>query len=89
VPNLDVFIVNIWPSKIESVPYDHDAVKSRKNDITFADKTDYDQKAAAIVTDYLELFEKTRVIATSHVDPSKRDAFTKDLDDLLYSTEIA
>jgi NTE family protein len=87
VPNLDVFIVNIWPSKIESVPYDHDGVKSRKNDITFADKTDYDQRVAALVTDYLELYEKTRDIAANYVDPSNRDAFKKDLDDLLSSTE--
>ena len=47
----------------------HDEVKSRKNDITFADKTDYDQKVAAIVTDYLDLYKKQE---SSHLIMSTR-----------------
>jgi hypothetical protein len=87
VPNLDIFIVNIWPSQIESVPYDHDRVKSRKNDITFMDKTDYDQKIAGLVTDYVDLYEKIRDFAANYMDPSKKVAFMKDLDVLISSTK--
>jgi len=85
VPDLDVFIVNIWPSQIDLIPYDHDRVKSRKNDLTFKDKTDYDQKVAAIVTDLIDLYKKTRDFAGNYIDSNKQVAFKADLDNYLSS----
>lgn len=52
----EVYIVNLWPSKEEeSISQDHDGQLDRKNDILFHDKTEYDQKVAELVNDYLEL----------------------------------
>jgi NTE family protein len=56
IPDLDVYIVNLWPPKEFDIPTnDHDVIKDRKNDITYHDKTEYDQKVAIFVTDYIDL----------------------------------
>jgi NTE family protein len=55
VPDLDVYIVNVWPSIEISIPTDHDGVKDRKNDIAHSDRTEYDQKVAFFVSDYYNL----------------------------------
>jgi len=55
VPDMDVYIVSVWPSKEQDVPTDHDGLKDRLNDITYSDKTEYDQKVAIFVTDYIDL----------------------------------
>jgi predicted acylesterase/phospholipase RssA len=56
IPDLDVYIVNLWPPKEYKIPVnDHDVIKDRKNDITYHDKTEYDQKVATFVTDYIDL----------------------------------
>jgi NTE family protein len=56
IPDLDVYIVNLWPPKEYEIPTnDHDVIKDRKNDITYHDKTEYDQKVATFVTDYIDL----------------------------------
>jgi predicted acylesterase/phospholipase RssA len=56
IPDLDVYIVNLWPPKEYKIPMnDHDVIKDRKNDITYHDKTEYDQKVATFVTDYIDL----------------------------------
>jgi NTE family protein len=56
IPDLDVYIVNLWPPKEYDIPKnDHDVIKDRRNDITYHDKTEYDQKVATFVTDYIDL----------------------------------
>jgi NTE family protein len=56
IPDLDVYIVNLWPPKEYKIPTnDHDVIKDRKNDIIYHDKTEYDQKVATFVTDYIDL----------------------------------
>ena len=55
VPDLDVYIINVWPSIESIVPADHDGVKDRRNDITHSDQTEYDQKVALLVGDYYQL----------------------------------
>jgi NTE family protein len=83
VPDLEACIVNLWPSKEEKVPYDHDGQLDRKNDILYHDKTEYDQKVAALVTDYIDLARKIRNIAINHLDEDKKNSFEKDLNDFL------
>jgi len=62
VPDLDVYIVNVWPTKEDDIPHDQDLTKDRMNDILGCDKTDYDLKVATIVSDYMELtFELIRL----------------------------
>jgi NTE family protein len=65
VPDLDVYIIDVWPTKEENIQWDHDAVKDRKEDLLLNDKTDYDEKSANIVSDYVSLVKE-------FIDLSKR-----------------
>lgn len=58
VPDLEVYVANIWPSKEEPAPSDHDGQIDRHNDITFHDKTEYDEKVSVFVTDYIDLTKR-------------------------------
>jgi predicted acylesterase/phospholipase RssA len=58
IPDLEVYIVNIWPTKENKIPIDHDLLKDRENDIRNHDKTIYDEKAAELVTDYINLCKR-------------------------------
>jgi NTE family protein len=54
----EVYIVNLWPSEEEegvTVSKDRDGQLDRKNDILFHDKTEYDEKVAELVNDYINL----------------------------------
>ncbi|HEY7081684.1 MAG TPA: patatin-like phospholipase family protein [Nitrososphaeraceae archaeon] len=55
IPDLDVYIVNVHPSKYgdDKLRQDHDGVKERKDDIIYSDRTShYDEKMAHLITDY-------------------------------------
>jgi NTE family protein len=58
VPDLEVYIVNVYPRREEKIPSDYDGVKERMNDITNSDKTSYEEFVVTLVTDYLNLIEK-------------------------------
>lgn len=58
VPDLEVYVANIWPSMEEPAPSDHDGQIDRHNDITFHDKTEYDEKVSVFVTDYIDLTKR-------------------------------
>ena len=47
VPKLEIGIVNVHPVKQDTIPWDHDGVINRNNDITFSDRT---ERAAGFVT---------------------------------------
>jgi NTE family protein len=87
VPDLDVYLVNVWPSEEKSIPFDHDGVKDRRNDITYADKTEYDQKMALVVTDYVDFINGLRNIAADAVnavnDDTKKRQLQGRIDELL------
>jgi len=55
VPDLDVYVANIWPTSETPAPSDNDGQIDRHNDITFHDKTEYDEKVSIFVTDYIDL----------------------------------
>jgi hypothetical protein len=61
-------MVDLWPSKEKEIPNDHDKVKDRKNDITYQNKTDYDQKVAVIISDYIDLAEMMGDLAQEAID---------------------
>lgn len=63
IPGLEVYIANIWPSKWKDVPLDHDAVKDRKYDLTYKDKTLQEEKIAYLIHDYIELANKLMDLA--------------------------
>jgi NTE family protein len=83
VPDLEAYIANLWPSKEKRVPYDHDGQVDRRNDILYHDKTEYDQKVAVLVTDYIDLAREIRNIAIDHLDENKKNSFKMDLDNFL------
>jgi NTE family protein len=87
IPNLQVYIVDLWPSKEEEIPNDHDKVLDRKNDITYQNKTDYDQKVAVFVSDYIDLVEKIGDIAVEAInsinDENKKNTLRSRFDGLL------
>jgi NTE family protein len=59
VPDLaGVYIINLWPAEENSIPQDRDGQLDRKNDILFHDKTEYDEKVAELVDDYITLSRK-------------------------------
>jgi NTE family protein len=62
VPDLEVYIIGLWPSSNDDdgldgdvVPSDYDGIKAKLYAISLSDKTEYDQKVAFLVSDYYNL----------------------------------
>lgn len=88
VPSLEIFIVSVWPNAGDSGAQiredEYDAIKEKLYDIQLSDKTEYDEKAAIIVTDYIKIIDKIRETAlTSLKSKEAKDAFNKELDAFL------
>lgn len=86
IPELEPYIISVWPFKESNVPTDHDGL-DRKNDITFSDKTEYDEKVAVLVTDYVELVKNVKNIADKHIDNKMKGKFKSELDRFLTATD--
>jgi NTE family protein len=90
IPDLDVYIVNVHPSKQDKVPTDLDGVKDRINDITFMDRNShYDETVADLVTDYTDLIDRLKVLAKSYFENKyKKDiVFQNEFERLLKTIE--
>ena len=46
---------NVHPVRQDEIPLDHDGVINRNNDITFSDRTEREQEALLLVSDYVDL----------------------------------
>jgi NTE family protein len=86
VPDLEVYIIGLWPSSnddgLESdvVPSDYDGIKAKLYAISLSDKTEYDEKTAIIVSDYIEIIKRIRALALKNIkNDGDKDAFTNDL----------
>lgn len=99
VPDLEVYIIGVWPSSSDNagqdhhhhqyVPSDYDGMKAKLYDIGLSDKTEYDEKTATIVSDYIKIIKQIRALALKNIkNQEEKDAFTKDLDDFL-NKEVA
>jgi NTE family protein len=67
----------------DNIPQDHDGIQGRQLDLIMNDKTDYDQKVADIVSDYIKLFQKTKDLALKSIKgQNEKNAFQTDLDKL-------
>jgi predicted acylesterase/phospholipase RssA len=64
-PDLEIFIVNLYPSIEEGVPSSPDAIQDRQTDITFHDRTKYELRVDKMRTDYIELLDDLIRIAKS------------------------
>jgi NTE family protein len=89
IPDLDVYIINVHPSKQDEGPSDLDAVKDRINDISLSDRNShYDQTVADLVTDYTELIDRLKELAKSHFkNKDESDLFQNEFESLLRTTE--
>ena len=90
IPDLDVYIVNVHPSKQDKVPTDLDGVKDRINDITFMDRNShYDETVADLVTDYTDLIDRLKVLAKNYFENKyKKDiVFQNEFERLLKTIE--
>jgi NTE family protein len=65
VPDLEIYIADLWPSKLKEEPisFDRDFVENRKWDLLLADKTHYDEQIANVVTDYVDLAKRLKNLA--------------------------
>jgi predicted acylesterase/phospholipase RssA len=84
VPDVRVYITNVWPRAAASLPQDHDKVVERSRDMFFLDKTDYDEKVANLVDDYISLVKEMRKLGLSNA--SNKAAYNKVLTGLMNST---
>jgi NTE family protein len=85
-PDLDIYLVNVWPKNEEdNLPsqYDYDLTKDRKSDITHHDKTEYDEEAAKIVTNYITMVKETRNLAMKYISKENRAKFDRELEEFL------
>jgi len=54
IPDLKVYIVDIWPHKGDA-PSDHDGAANRRYDLTYQEKTPHEEKIAYLIHDYIDL----------------------------------
>jgi predicted acylesterase/phospholipase RssA len=83
VPNLEVYVINLHPSKQNYIPLDHDGVVSRNQDITFNDRTAHDVKVSRIMADYINMVRELIKIAGDH--GVKKDVIESFLDKQAHS----
>lgn len=64
IPDLDIYIVNLYPSTERNFPLnaDADTIQDREIDIKFHDRTAYDIKVAEQTTDYIDLAKRSRTL---------------------------
>jgi NTE family protein len=83
IPNLEVYIVDVWPwmeEKKYPISSDYDSVINRKNGLTYQDKTPYDEKVTNIVSDYLNLSKELLDLA------KKKNATKEEINEILDKT---
>lgn len=72
IPSLEIYIVDVWPTLDDyPLPVDLDGVRDRKNDLTYQDKTPYEEKVANLVSDYYKLSKELLELAKSKGVPQR------------------
>ena len=96
IPDLDVYIVNVHPSKIDihPLPEDHDGAKDRSNDIIFSDRTShYTEKMAHLITDYARFVSHLRDLGNEAIsqvnDKNKKQELDVKLEAILSTKAIS
>jgi NTE family protein len=68
-PTLCICVVNVHPTKQEEIPTDHDGVVNRNIDITFSDRSQREEEALLLISDYIDLIKE--LIKTARVSGIK------------------
>jgi NTE family protein len=94
VPDLEVYIVGVWPSSgngdsgddkdnsgqnKEKIPTDFDGLKSKLYDINLSDKTEFDEKSAIMVSDLIDIIKELQDLAPKYMSVDKQNEFTNKL----------
>ena len=90
IPELDVYIVNVHPSKIDigRIPTDHNGVKDRQNDITYSDRNSrYDENITRLIGDYASFVTEMKDLLEEAIckvnDKNDKDVLKRKLNDIL------
>jgi NTE family protein len=90
IPDLDIYIVNVHPSKIETdmIPKDYDGVKDRHNDIKYGDRTSqYDENIAQLISDHTSFVTQMKHLAEDAIQQvnkqNNREELQRRLEDIL------
>jgi NTE family protein len=94
IPDLDVYIINLHPSKQYNLRFDHDGIKERQNDILFFDRNSYhDENITHMITDYNDLANQMKNLAVEAVskvkDESEKNRLNKKFETILTTTAIS
>jgi predicted acylesterase/phospholipase RssA len=65
-PLLRAFIINVHPIKQEYLPANYDGVVDRKNDLTYHDRTLFDERMAIMITDYVNIIKNLIKLAADN-----------------------
>jgi NTE family protein len=89
IPDLDVYMINVHPSKQDIVPTDLDGVKDRINDIIFSDRdSQYDEAVADMIMDYIDVIDKLKELAKRHFkNNDESDLFENEFENFLKTTQ--
>ena len=82
----DYWIVNLHPSKIDSIipPIDHDGVKDRQNDITFCDRNSHhDEDMVRLVSNYQDFVIKMRDLTKKAISKTNDPHLEKEFEGIL------
>jgi len=88
IPDLDVYIVNLHPSRRQDLPTDHDVVKERQNDIIYGDRSSYhDEKMAYLVAGLRDFAAQMKDLSAEAIakvrDESDKKELREKFDDIL------
>lgn len=87
IPDLEVYIVNLYPTTEKSFSSDADTIQDREIDIKFHDRTSYDVKVAEMTTDYVNLSKELKNLVERAIedikDSGKKDKLKDDLTGLM------
>lgn len=88
IPNLEVYIVNVHPSKGDINPIIYDDVKNRENNIVYGDRSSgHDQKVAMIMMDYVNIINDLKELALKHLKEDERKAFEREFEGSLITKD--
>ncbi|MDR4512980.1 MAG: patatin-like phospholipase family protein [Nitrososphaeraceae archaeon] len=76
IPPLRICIVNLHPINHDSVPFDMDGIIERKNDLLYHDKTEFDELASLLISDYVTLSQY-------FIDLAEKNGISRDLIEIL------
>lgn len=63
IPDLEIFIVNLYPSIEHGIPTSPDAIQDRQTDLTFHDRTKFQVKIDKMRSDYIDALRKLMPIS--------------------------